>query len=67
MRDSTVFADSFLDGFTMAGFLNRLHQPGGATCLSAPAPERTQTDGEPIIPVQGAVKGAGITRDEDTH
>jgi len=38
MRRSTVFLDSFLDGFTMAGFMTRLRQPGSATGIVAPEP-----------------------------
>lgn len=38
MRPSTVFSESFLDGFTMSGFLTRLRQPGSATGLIAPEP-----------------------------
>ena len=38
MRLSTVFSESFLDGFTMSGFLTRLRQPGSATAIFAPEP-----------------------------
>lgn len=38
MRLSRVFSESFLDGFTMAGFLTRLRQPGSATAIMAPEP-----------------------------
>jgi hypothetical protein len=33
-----VLGESFLDGFTMAGFMNRIDQPGSATPLCAPTP-----------------------------
>ena len=38
MRLSRVFAESFLDGFTMSGFMTRLRQPGSATGIVAPEP-----------------------------
>jgi hypothetical protein len=34
----TVFLDAFLVGFTMAGFMTWLKQPGAATGLCAPSP-----------------------------
>jgi hypothetical protein len=37
MKNRTIFKESFLDGFTMAGFLWRLEQPGAPTALCAPA------------------------------
>jgi hypothetical protein len=35
---SSVFAESFADGFTMAGFMKRLRRPGSATQMFASAP-----------------------------
>ena len=37
MHQSSIFFDSFLDGFTMSGFLNRLQRPGEATGMFAPS------------------------------
>ncbi len=37
MRQFSIFFDSFLDGFTMSGFLNRLQRPGQATRMFSPA------------------------------
>ena len=37
MRRSTVFFDSFLDGFTLRGFLTKLNSPGAADHLFAPS------------------------------
>jgi hypothetical protein len=37
MKNRTIFWESFLDGFTMAGFLGRLEQPGAPTALCAPS------------------------------
>jgi hypothetical protein len=39
MRLTAIFGDSFLDGFTMAGWMNRLQRPGEATRLLAPPQE----------------------------
>ena len=36
-----VFGESFLDGFSMAGFLSRLRRPEEATQLLAPDPLQT--------------------------
>ncbi len=35
MRKSAIFLDSFLDGFTLAGFLRPLRRPSAATRLFA--------------------------------
>jgi hypothetical protein len=37
MKNRTIFWESFLDGFTMAGFLGRLERPGAPTALCAPS------------------------------
>lgn len=37
MRKLAVFTESFLDGFTMSGFLNRLERPGAATEMFSPS------------------------------
>jgi hypothetical protein len=44
MRTLDVFADSFLDGFSVAGFLETLSRPGSATRLFSPACTPTQGD-----------------------
>ncbi len=67
MRKSDVFVDSFLDGFTMAGFLDRLHRPGSATSLFAPAPERPRTDGERAILAKTTPDDPGREIDEGAH
>jgi hypothetical protein len=36
MRRSAIFWESFLDGFTMTGFFNRLRMPGAPTVLFEP-------------------------------
>jgi hypothetical protein len=37
MRAFAIFGDSFLDGFTMSGFLNRLRRPDEAVRMFGPA------------------------------
>ncbi|HZL28418.1 MAG TPA: hypothetical protein VFC39_17985 [Acidobacteriaceae bacterium] len=67
MRLPVVFGESFLNGFTMAGFLTRLRRPGEPTLLFAPAyeqsgqwlpvvfrPGTTQSDG---VRVAGDLRG----------
>jgi len=42
MSRSADFLDAFLDGFTMAGFMTRLKQPGSATAICAPEPSESK-------------------------
>ncbi len=41
MRKSAIFAESFLDGLTMAGFLQRLQRPSEPARLMEPPSDRT--------------------------
>jgi hypothetical protein len=49
MRRSAIFLDSFLDGFTLAGFLRPLRRPGAATRLFAESylASEEETESEP--------------------
>jgi hypothetical protein len=49
VRKLAVFTESFLDGFTMAGFLNRLERPGAATQMFAASDsDKTGQNWEPV-------------------
>lgn len=49
MRKLAVFTESFLDGFTMSGFLNLLERPGAATQMFAPSDsDRIGQNWEPV-------------------
>jgi hypothetical protein len=47
MRRSAVFLDSFLDGFTLAGFLRPLQRPGAATQMFAD--DDASADVDPVL------------------
>ncbi len=58
MRLSTVFSESFLDGFTMGGFFKRLGRPGAATQMFAPTP--TNSDWQPVTFEQASGSASGV-------
>ena len=65
MRKGAIFGESFVDGFTMAGFLQRLRRPGEAARLLEPPPERTGWS--PWVFEMGASDDAEIALSGDLH
>jgi hypothetical protein len=65
MRRSAVFFDAFLDGFTMAGFVNRLRQPGAATHLFAPS-SMSSVPGWAAVSSESGLAPAGEILSADT-
>lgn len=65
MRKGAIFGESFLDGFTMAGFLQRLRRPGEGTRLLEPPSERTGWS--PWVFEMGAGVDAEVALSGDLH
>ncbi len=65
MRLRAIFGESFLDGFTMAGFLAQLRRPGESTRLLEPPVE--QTAWKPWVFEMGAGKDAEVALSGDLH
>lgn len=66
MRMRAVFGEAFLDGFTMAGFLNRLSRSGEPVRLFEP-PEEERESWPPCVFEMGAGKDAVVAITGDLH
>lgn len=60
MRKSTIFADAFMDGFTMAGFFNWLKLPGSANRIFAPPAASQETGWQELTFVPASSKGEEV-------
>ncbi len=65
MRKGAIFGVSFLDGFSMAGFLQRLPRPREPTRLLEPPLE--QAGWSPWVFKMGAGNGAEVALSGDLH
>lgn len=65
MRRAAVLGESFLDGFTMAGFLRRLRRPGEAVRLLEPPLERNAWPSK--VFEMGAGQDAEVALSGDLH
>lgn len=66
MRMGAIFGNSFLDGFTMAGFLGGLRRPGESTRLLEPPPVELGPKSPSIFEI-GAGSDAQVTLAGDLH
>jgi len=60
MRKSTIFADSFMDGFTMAGLFNWLRLPGSANRVFAPRVASPETSWQELIFAPASSRGEEV-------
>lgn len=65
MKLRAIFTESFLDGFTLAGFMTRLRRPGEVTRLLEPPVERVGWT--PWVFEMGAGENAEVAVSGDLH